>query len=55
VHVVRLRLLAADDADGLAASAAAEEHAAIAEAIAVGNPRLAGQSPPAPAMQYYAP
>ena len=39
VHLVRVRRLAADDACRLTSSAA--EHAAIAEAIAVGNPRLA--------------
>jgi DNA-binding GntR family transcriptional regulator len=39
VHLVRVRRLAADDATRLAAAAA--EHAAIAEAIAAGNPRLA--------------
>ncbi len=39
VHLVRVRRLAADDADRLHAAAA--EHAAIAEAIAAGNPRLA--------------
>jgi DNA-binding GntR family transcriptional regulator len=39
VHLVRVRRLAADDAERLAAAAA--EHAAIAEAIAAGNPRLA--------------
>jgi DNA-binding GntR family transcriptional regulator len=39
VHLVRIRRLAADDAIRLAAAAA--EHAAIAEAIAAGNPRLA--------------
>ncbi|MGO4806776.1 GntR family transcriptional regulator [Arthrobacter sp. 2MCAF15] len=39
VHLVRVRRLAADDADRLTAAAA--EHAAIAEAIAAGNPRLA--------------
>ena len=39
VHLVRVRRLAADDAGRLAAAAA--EHAAIAEAIAAGNPRLA--------------
>jgi DNA-binding GntR family transcriptional regulator len=39
VHLVRIRRLAADDATRLAAAAA--EHAAIAEAIAAGNPRLA--------------
>lgn len=39
VHLVRVRRLAADDAQRLTAAAA--EHAAIAEAIAVGNPRLA--------------
>lgn len=39
VHLVRVRRLAADDADRL--TAAASEHAAIAEAIAAGNPRLA--------------
>ncbi|MBT2597767.1 GntR family transcriptional regulator [Arthrobacter sp. ISL-72] len=39
VHLVRIRRLAADDAQRLTAAAA--EHAAIAEAIAAGNPRLA--------------
>jgi DNA-binding GntR family transcriptional regulator len=39
VHLVRVRRLAADDATRLTAAAA--EHAAIAEAIAAGNPRLA--------------
>jgi DNA-binding GntR family transcriptional regulator len=39
VHLVRIRRLAADDATRLTAAAA--EHAAIAEAIASGNPRLA--------------
>lgn len=39
VHLVRVRRLAADDARRLTSSAA--EHAAIAEAIAAGNPRLA--------------
>lgn len=39
VHLVRVRRLAADDATRLTAAAA--EHAAIAEAIASGNPRLA--------------
>ncbi|WP_224089895.1 GntR family transcriptional regulator [Arthrobacter sp. StoSoilB13] len=39
VHLVRVRRLAADDAARLADAAA--EHAAIAEAIAAGNPRLA--------------
>jgi len=39
VHLVRIRRLAADDAARLTAAAA--EHAAIAEAIAIGNPRLA--------------
>ncbi len=39
VHLVRIRRLAADDAVRL--TAAASEHAAIAEAIAAGNPRLA--------------
>lgn len=39
VHLVRIRRLAADDACRLTAAAA--EHAAIAEAIAAGNPRLA--------------
>lgn len=39
VHLVRVRRLAADDAERLLAAAA--EHAAIAEAIAAGNPRLA--------------
>ncbi|ASN19735.1 GntR family transcriptional regulator [Arthrobacter sp. YN] len=39
VHLVRVRRLAADDASRLHAAAA--EHAAIAEAIAAGNPRLA--------------
>lgn len=39
VHLVRVRRLAADDAERL--QAAAVEHAAIAEAIASGNPRLA--------------
>ncbi|MFH5880686.1 GntR family transcriptional regulator [Arthrobacter sp. NA-172] len=39
VHLVRVRRLAADDAERL--NAAAVEHAAIAEAIAAGNPRLA--------------
>jgi DNA-binding GntR family transcriptional regulator len=39
VHLVRVRRLAADDATRLAAAAA--EHAAIAEAIAARNPRLA--------------
>jgi DNA-binding FadR family transcriptional regulator len=39
VHLVRVRRLAADDAGRL--TAAATEHAAIAEAIAAGNPRLA--------------
>jgi len=39
VHLVRVRRLAADDAVRLAA--AAVEHAAIAEAIAARNPRLA--------------
>jgi DNA-binding GntR family transcriptional regulator len=39
VHLVRVRRLAADDAARL--TAAAGEHAAIAEAIAIGNPRLA--------------
>jgi DNA-binding GntR family transcriptional regulator len=39
VHLVRVRRLAADDAERL--NAAAVEHAAIAEAIASGNPRLA--------------
>ncbi|KRE76819.1 GntR family transcriptional regulator [Arthrobacter sp. Soil763] len=39
VHLVRVRRLAADDAERLTAAAA--EHAAIAEAIAAGKPRLA--------------
>lgn len=39
VHLVRVRRLAAEDAGRLTAAAA--EHAAIAEAIAAGNPRLA--------------
>ncbi|SDT15834.1 DNA-binding transcriptional regulator, GntR family [Pseudarthrobacter equi] len=39
VHLVRVRRLAADDAERLTAAAA--EHAAIAEAIASRNPRLA--------------
>ncbi|HEY8701479.1 MAG TPA: GntR family transcriptional regulator [Arthrobacter sp.] len=39
VHLVRVRRLAADDAARL--TAAASEHAAIAEAIAARNPRLA--------------
>ncbi len=39
VHLVRVRRLAADDAPRL--NAAAVEHAAIAEAIAAGNARLA--------------
>ena len=39
VVVFRVRRLAADDAGRL--TAAATEHAAIAEAIAAGNPRLA--------------
>ena len=39
VHLVRVRRLAADDSARL--HAAATEHAAIAEAIAAGNPRLA--------------
>jgi DNA-binding GntR family transcriptional regulator len=39
VHLVRVRRLAADDQARLTAAAA--EHAAIAEAIAEGNPRLA--------------
>ncbi|CAH0174907.1 HTH-type transcriptional repressor RspR [Arthrobacter sp. Bi83] len=39
VHLVRVRRLAADDYARLTAAAA--EHAAIAEAIAAGNPRLA--------------
>ena len=39
VHLVRVRRLAADDQARLTAAAA--EHAAIAEAIAAGNPRLA--------------
>ncbi|MFJ6536966.1 GntR family transcriptional regulator [Paenarthrobacter sp. NPDC091711] len=39
VHLVRVRRLAADDSTRLHAAAA--EHAAIAEAIAAGNPRLA--------------
>ncbi|MFC9353945.1 GntR family transcriptional regulator [Arthrobacter sp. NPDC057013] len=39
VHLVRVRRLAADDQPRLTAAAA--EHAAIAEAIAAGNPRLA--------------
>ena len=39
VHLVRIRRLAAEDAHRLTAAAA--EHAAIAEAIAAGNPRLA--------------
>ncbi|WP_281451670.1 GntR family transcriptional regulator [Paenarthrobacter nitroguajacolicus] len=39
VHLVRVRRLAADDSARLHAAAA--EHAAIAEAIAAGNPRLA--------------
>ena len=39
VHLVRVRRLAADDARRLTAAAA--EHAAIAEAIAARNPRLA--------------
>lgn len=39
VHLVRVRRLAADDAGRLTAAAA--EHAAIAEAIAASNPRLA--------------
>ncbi|WP_309074286.1 GntR family transcriptional regulator [Paenarthrobacter sp.] len=39
VHLVRVRRLAADDTARLHAAAA--EHAAIAEAIATGNPRLA--------------
>jgi DNA-binding GntR family transcriptional regulator len=39
VHLVRIRRLAADDAGRLTAAAA--EHAAIAEAIAAGNPKLA--------------
>jgi 2-methylcitrate dehydratase len=43
VHLVRVRRLAADDADRLTAAAA--EHAAIAEAIAAGNPRLAPTPP----------
>jgi DNA-binding GntR family transcriptional regulator len=40
IHLVRIRRLAADDAARLHAAAA--EHAAIAEAIASSNPRLAG-------------
>lgn len=39
VHLVRIRRLAADDAARLTAAAA--EHAAIAEGIAAGNPKLA--------------
>lgn len=39
VHLVRVRRMAADDSARL--HAAASEHAAIAEAIAAGNPRLA--------------
>lgn len=39
IHLVRVRRLAADDAERL--TAAAGEHAAIAEAIAARNPRLA--------------
>jgi DNA-binding GntR family transcriptional regulator len=39
VHLVRIRRLSADDPSRLAEAAA--EHAAIAEAIAAGNPRLA--------------
>ncbi len=39
VHLVRVRRLAVDDAARLTAAAA--EHAVIAEAIAAGNPRLA--------------
>lgn len=39
VHLVRVRRLATDDATRLTAAAA--EHAAIAEAIAAGSPRLA--------------
>ncbi|MDQ0691343.1 GntR family transcriptional regulator [Arthrobacter sp. W4I7] len=39
VHLVRIRRLAAEDVDRLTAAAA--EHAAIAEAIADGKPRLA--------------
>lgn len=39
VHLVRIRRLAANDAARLTAAAA--EHASIAEAIAAGNPRLA--------------
>ncbi|MGO4237865.1 GntR family transcriptional regulator [Pseudarthrobacter sp. YAF2] len=39
VHLVRIRRLAADDTARLTAAAA--EHAAIAEAIAEGNPKLA--------------
>jgi DNA-binding GntR family transcriptional regulator len=39
VHLVRVRRLAADDEARLTAAAA--EHAAIAEAIAAGNPKLA--------------
>lgn len=39
VHLVRIRRLAADDAARLTAAAA--EHAAIAEAVAIRNPRLA--------------
>jgi len=39
VHLVRVRRLAADDSARLHAAAA--EHAAIAEAISAGNPRLA--------------
>lgn len=39
IHLVRVRRLAADDIGRLTAAAA--EHAAIAEAIAAGNPRLA--------------
>ncbi|WP_142063825.1 GntR family transcriptional regulator [Pseudarthrobacter sp. B4EP4b] len=39
VHLVRIRRMAADDAARLTAAAA--EHAAIAEAIAIGNPGLA--------------
>ncbi|MFC8037736.1 GntR family transcriptional regulator [Paenarthrobacter sp. NPDC057355] len=39
VHLVRVRRMAADDSARLHAAAA--EHAAIAEAIAAGNPRLA--------------
>ena len=44
VHLVRVRRLAADDLPERLTAAAAE-HAAIAEAIAAGNPRLAEAAP----------